>query len=611
MNWQQLSAVILLRWQMSRNQWRKAGTLNAVLMSLLAMLVLLTSVLAFFGALVGGYFLLPRAQPDHLLILWDILAIGFLVCWLFGLMMELQRSELLSLDKLLHLPVSLFGAFLLNYLSSLASFSLAVFVPLAIGLNLALVATHGPAMLLVGPLIVGFLMMITGVTYQFRGWLARLMENKRRRGTVLAAITISFILLSQLPNVINVVVMRSSHLASRAADAERNRQSDALRAQVGLGQITPEEFNRMTELQAARQTDREQRLRAAVDRGKDWLRLANKILPIGWLPFGTYALAEGRCLPALLGTAGMFAIGLASLRRSFRGTMNSYTRVGGEQVRDQGLTAATAKRTRELLISRKLPFVPDSVSVVALASLTSAIRSPEGKMMLISPLFFLGLVGMLLIAGPKENLPPEAFAPIGIVSIGMTLLSVVQFLFNAFGTDRAGFRAYMLMPVERRDILLGKNLSLAPLMLGLNGLLVAVLACALPLRISHVPATLIQAGIAFLLTCLVGNALSIFVPVTLPAGSFRPQNIRAVPMLLHFLGMLLMPLSVLPAAVSWGIEFGVESLTNVRWIPWYLLLSLGEAMLCVAVYLSVVAEQGRWLHRRETRILETVASSAE
>lgn len=611
MNWQQLSAVIQLRWQMSRNQWRKAGTLNAVITMFFVMLILLAGVLSFFGALVGGYFLLPQAKPEHLLILWDVAVAGFLFFWMFGLMTELQRSELLSLDKLLHLPVSLFGAFLLNYLSSLVSLNLAVFLPLVLGLNLALVATHGPGMLLVFPLIVGFVLMVTGVTYQFRGWLARLMENKRRRGTVLAVVTIVFLVLTQAPNLINVAVMRSARFGHQRLDVERNRQFDLLREQLRIGQITQDEFTRrFQELQAARASAREQQFQDAFEQGMQWLRLANLVAPIGWLPFGASSLAEGRFLPALGGAAGMFAIGLLSLRRSYIGTMQSYTR-GGEGGRAPGNVVASAKPRREVLLARRIPWIPETVSTVALASLTSAIRSPEGKMMLVSPLFMLGIFGMILIAAPAGKMPQEAFAPIGIVAVGMTLLGVVQFLFNAFGTDRSGFRLYILMPVERREILIGKNLSLLPVMLLLIGLVVALLAIVLPNRVSHIAATLIQACIAFLLACLVGNVLSIFVPITLPSGSFRPHNIRMVPMLMQFLGTLVLPLTLLPAAASWGIEIGLETLANLRGVPVYLLLSVFEAVLCVVVYLAIVREQGKWLQRRETAVLEVVAAAAE
>ena len=58
------------------------------------------------------------------LLTWDGIVLAFLFIWMIGLITELQRTEALSLDKFLHLPVSPIGAFLINYLSSLFSVSL-------------------------------------------------------------------------------------------------------------------------------------------------------------------------------------------------------------------------------------------------------------------------------------------------------------------------------------------------------------------------------------------------------------------------------------------------------------------------------------------------------
>ena len=73
-------------------------------------------------------------SPTSCMYVWDGLVAGLLFCWAIGLLAELQRSEALSLEKFLHLPVSLSGAFLLNYLSSLFSLTLMVFVPAMVGL---------------------------------------------------------------------------------------------------------------------------------------------------------------------------------------------------------------------------------------------------------------------------------------------------------------------------------------------------------------------------------------------------------------------------------------------------------------------------------------------
>ena len=69
---------------------------------------------------------------------WDGLVLLFLFFWMIGLLADLQRSEALSLTKFLHLPVSLSGVFLLNYLSSLMSFNLFMFVPMMVWLSVGL-----------------------------------------------------------------------------------------------------------------------------------------------------------------------------------------------------------------------------------------------------------------------------------------------------------------------------------------------------------------------------------------------------------------------------------------------------------------------------------------
>ena len=120
-------------------------------------------------------------------------------------MAELQRSDPLSLSKFMHLPVSVGGAFLINYLSSLVRLSLIIFVPIMSGFCLALVYTKGIVMLPVLAALAAFMLMITALTYQVQGWLALLMNNPRRRRTVIVVSTALLILFAQLPNLVNLV----------------------------------------------------------------------------------------------------------------------------------------------------------------------------------------------------------------------------------------------------------------------------------------------------------------------------------------------------------------------------------------------------------------------
>src|SRR5581483_9622983 len=108
-------------WRLRVNQVRRAGTLNAVLLAVLAVAAVGLAGALFVVFLLVGLTALSRVPPAVLLYVWDGLGVGFLFSWAIGLVTELQRAEPLPLEKLLHLAVSLGGAFVINYLPSLLS----------------------------------------------------------------------------------------------------------------------------------------------------------------------------------------------------------------------------------------------------------------------------------------------------------------------------------------------------------------------------------------------------------------------------------------------------------------------------------------------------------
>ncbi len=203
MNWEHLKAFVWLRWRLLYNQNRKAGALNAVLTTIVFIGALLATIPVFIGSFILGLYAIPKAQPAHLMYAWDAIVVAFLFCWMIGLITELQRTDPLSLSKFMHLPVSPNGAFLINYVSSLLRLSLIMFVPVMLAYALALLIVKGFSMLLVLPMLAAFLLMVTGLTYQFQGWLASLMSNPRRRRTVIMIATVSFVLIVQVPNFLN------------------------------------------------------------------------------------------------------------------------------------------------------------------------------------------------------------------------------------------------------------------------------------------------------------------------------------------------------------------------------------------------------------------------
>src|SRR5205823_1921847 len=77
---------------------------------------------------------------------------------------------------------------------------------------------RGNLLLPVVTLQAAFVLMVTAVTYQLQGWLASLMANPRRRRTVIVALTVAFVLVSKLPNLLNSFApWGAQRLADRSA----------------------------------------------------------------------------------------------------------------------------------------------------------------------------------------------------------------------------------------------------------------------------------------------------------------------------------------------------------------------------------------------------------
>lgn len=611
MNLEHFRAFLWLRWRLLVNQWRRGGRLNAVLMIVLCVAAVVTAVPLFAGSLWLGLYSIPKASPWHLLAAWDVLIVVFLFFWSVGLLSELQRSEPLALSKFLHLPVPATGAFLINFASSLLSLSLILFTPMMLGFALALVFTRGAVML---PSLLGlaaFLLMITALNYQFRGWLASLMSNPRRKRTVIAAATGIFILVTQLPNVLNLY-------APWGQQRQEGRKS--LEHEVGnliknlqAGEIDTQEFERRRD--AAQEQERERSKQAyqeSLERGTQIARWVNMALPVGWLPWGVMAAAEGNVVPSLLGLAGMSLIGAASLRRAYRGTIQLYQGEPSNEKapaeRPPARAASAGARRRDLIVEARLPGLSEPVSAVALGGFRSLMRAPEAKMMLLSSVVMVVVFGSLLMRGGREA--PEWSRPLaGIGAIMFVLFGLSNVMANQFGLDRDGFRVFVLSAARRRDILLGKNLALIPLVLGLVVALLALIQTFRPMRLDHLLAMLPQFISMYLLDCILMNLLSIFAPVHVPSGSLRPANPSFTTVLLQLVTlMILLPMIQALTLVPLGVEIFLEFTGGSPSLPVCLLGTLVLCATVILIYALSLGWQGRLLQEREQRILEKVTA---
>ena len=571
MNRQHLYAFFWLRWRLFVNQLRRGGIANTVILALVLVGAGLASLSLFVLFLGVGLFAVDDVPAKVLMYVWDGLVILFLMLWMIGLLTDLQRSEALSLQNFLHLPVSLSGVFALNYLSSYFGLALIVAVPAMIGFCLGLIFSRGPVMVLQLPLIAAFVLMVTALSYQFQGWLASLMVNKRRRRTIVVLVTFVAILMCQLPNLVNV-----------------------LRPWEGKEAMTPEE---------GRQT------LALLEQTAYW---GNMIAPPGWLPYGAMALAEGNLLPFVLGFVGMTLIGSASLYRAYRTTVRLYTGAftAGQKQSVPAATLPKSVKSSATWLDKNLPWLPEQAAAIALANLRSLTRAPEAKMLLLSPIFLFLIFGGLFWRSSGEI--PDNVRPLcAFAAISMTLFTLGQLLANQFGFDRAGYRVFVLSPAPRKEMLLGKNLAVAPLALTLSLIPCIFVEVVAPMRFDRFLAVLPQFVSMFLLFCLAANGLSILAPMAIAAGTLKPTNTKALPILLNMLFMLLMPIFLAPALVPLGIEVALEESGWVKGLPISLVLSIALAAGVVWVYRSALTWQGDLLQAREQRILEVVTTKTE
>jgi ABC-2 type transport system permease protein len=579
MNWEHMKAFLWLNSRLRANKAKRSSELSNTLHTIIMVLAVVSAIGAFIGSLVLSMRLLVKVPPSTVMYIWDGLVAAFLFFWIVTLSIELQRSELLPLEKFMHYPISVSGLFLINYVASILSEHVAVFlfIPAMLGLSVGLVFGRGFAMIWLFPLLAAFILMVTAVTYQFRGWLAVLMLNKRHRRSVITIVTVTTMLLFQLP-----------YLSTRVFGSRR-RGTPAI-------------------------TSREQVERIATQ--------ASMIAPPGWLPYGARASAEGRFLPPILGIAGMTLIGVFSLRRSYRTTVRLYTGNYGSG-RTKAVRSGPSKvdlpkaaeplvqvpnRGATSIIELTLPWVSEQTSAVASATFRSFTRAPESKMVLLSPLimvFFFGASVSRWSSHSAEFTRPLIASGV----LGMLFLSVNQLAMNHFAFDRSGFRNYVLASASRRDILLGKNLAMAPVALGLAGVVLTLLQWILPMRIDHFIAILFQTITMFLLFCMFGNFLSIVNPTAINAGSLRPAvRPSGKTILLGLLTFVLFPVVLAPSMIPLGLEYLVHWMGWYTGIPVFLLLSVVEVLALGYVYSWVLDREGAMLQSRELKILDVVAA---
>ena len=582
MNWSQFRTILWLRWRLSRNQLGRAGMWNALLTGVV---IICGSMFAVGGCLAGifaGYVGLASAPPETLLIVWDVGIALFLCFWMFGVVAEIQRSESIDVARLLHLPVSLRDVFCVNYVASHLTLSVVLVVPAMFGLAAGLSAGRGISMLLLFPLLIGFIFMISAWTYCLRGWLASLMINPRRRRAIVIGITMGFVLLGQLPNLYFNLV---GHFGRSRNEQVRANPPDDLSA-------------------VAQANSQKQKLPAA-------FFTAHTYVPFLWVGKGAFDLGKGNIWPALVASVAAFGIGALGLSRAYRATLRFYLgqTAGKESIPKPEVRASPA--SGQSMMERGLPGIPEQAAALALASFRSMMRAPEVKMALATSLVMWAIFGMIIFSR-SARMGSESGKPFLVTgAVLFVMFGMVQLMFNQFGVDRDGFRTLVLLPARRQEILLGKNLAFLPIVLGSGMIMLLALKFVIGVSVVAVVSGILQLVSAFLLVCIAGNLVSIVVPYRIAPGSLKatktPIKTAVVVMLSHLLFPLAMTPTLIPPAIEWLNGY-------LGWfpsIPVNLLLSLLLAASGVVAYWLSLGGLGELFQRRELRMLQVLTHDLE
>ena len=568
--------VLRLAWKLSRRRWERQSPLLGGIAVLVTVIGAGSAIAALFIAYLLGVSFLPGLEPFTMLLVWDAVIVAFLALWLAGLLVQLQLGgESLSLEKLRHMPVSPRGAFLMNFVSAQMRVSLVISLAVMLGLAGASAMVFGAGHLILFPLVLATVVLVAAVTHQFQTWLGRIFTNKRRRGTVVAVAVVVFVVLMNLPGLVTNRFMRDADVD--AWDSARIEQ---------------------------------------------WTLVANAALPPGWMAFGAWGAGKGQIWPGALATLGMFGIAALSLRRSYQKTLGAMALAGKVALeRDpepvappEKPPARTARRSLALrippglasLVVRFGSRIPEHSRAVAGVAMRLWIRAPQGKMVLLSPLLLIMLY-LVMFRGIGSGTWAAQFAVLAMM--GFTIVMGFNLFANVFGQDGGGFRNVVMAGVPPRDLLLGKNLALAPYALGIGLLAIIVLQWINPLRPSDVAANLAQLVILYLVGCMLGNSFSIRTPWAMSTTSMGMRNASAAVFLASFLIILVLALLVLPLALPMWIDRLLAAKGSS--VPVYLVFSIIELAVVIGIYRRVLGSQAELLTERLESVLERVTEPVD
>jgi Membrane protein of 12 TMs len=255
----------------------------------------------------------------------------------------------------------------------------------------------------------------------------------------------------------------------------------------------------------------------------------------------------------------------------------------------------------------QLPFLPPDLSAIVEKELRYALRNAQVRMMALMPLI---IILIRVVNRQRFGTVGRGFST-GFATYGSGLLLIGGLVYvflilagmssNLFAFEEGGMRTLILSPIDRRKVLMGKNLVVTLIALVFAS---ALLILNVVIFQDTTPANLLFLSLTFVIfaaiSSMIGNWLSIRFPKRMKYG--KRLNVSGVA------GLFLIPqvaLLMTPPALATLIGYSTSSLFNE-----YLALA-AFTLLAVASYAIMVNWQGKLLARREIEILDAVREPAD
>jgi hypothetical protein len=206
----------------------------------------------------------------------------------------------------------------------------------------------------------------------------------------------------------------------------------------------------------------------------------------------------------------------------------------------------------------------------------------------------------------------DNYIPLFAISVVVfTFFGMIYLMFNLFGMDRGGFRQLVLLPVQRKYILLGKNLAFLPIAMAIGLIYLIVVEVCLRLSFTVVLATFLQLIAAFLLLSIIGNFISILVPFRLAPGSLKQTKTSTKTTIMILISRFFFPVAIFPISLPPALGLLLSHLGLLPAGPVNLVLSMVLLAVLLFFYKISLPTLGELLLSREKQILQVVTKEVE